>query len=234
MLDSSCSQYISYVATHDYSQQAGQTLSIIQPYANQGSTHFWETETGNGNLAWDPSMTGTSGALYWAQNIHDSLAVANVNAWMFYRFIDDMTVNYGLYNLGQAAYSKTYYALGNWSKFVRPGWVRIDATANPVNGVYVTAFKDPSAGGFAIVVVNQNSSSADLAVSLAGFPSVTTVTPTLTSASANLVDQSNVDVSAGAFSYSLPATSVVTFHATASSSSSKAPAPPTNLTVSVH
>jgi glucuronoarabinoxylan endo-1,4-beta-xylanase len=235
MTDSSCSQYVSYVATHDYTQQAGLPLSTIQPYSNLGSAHLWQTETGNGNLAWDPTMTGTTGALYWAQNIHDSLTVANANAWMFYRFIDTNTaIMYGLYNTGAAAYSKTYWALGNWSKFVRPGWVRIDATANPTKGVYVSAFKDPSADAFAIVAVNQNSSSVSLAVSLAGFPSVTTVMPTLTSANANLVDQSSLDVSGGEFSYSLPANSVVTIHGVASSSATKNVAPPTSLALTIH
>jgi hypothetical protein len=91
-----------------------------------------------------------------------------------------------------------------------------------------------SSGKFAIVAVNRNSSPANVDFSISGFPSVTSVTPTLTSASANLVDQADVNVSNDAFAYSLPATSVVTFHETASSSSSKAPAAPTNLTVSVH
>ena len=235
MTDSSCSPYISYVAAHDYLQQEGLPLSDIAAYGNQGNAHFWITESGNGNVAWDGTMTGGTGGLYWAQDIHDSLVNANANAWMFYRFVDtNASATYGLYLTTTGTYSKTFWTMGNWSKFVRPGWVRIDATANPISGVYVTAFKDPSAGGFAIVAVNQNSSSANLAVSLAGFPSVTTVTPTLTSASANLIDQSNVDVSTDEFSYSLPANSVVTFHGTASSSSTKNVAAPTNLALTVH
>jgi glucuronoarabinoxylan endo-1,4-beta-xylanase len=235
MTDSSCSQYVRYVATHDYLQQAGLPLSDIVAYSNQGSARLWMTETGNGNVAWDGTMTGGTGGLYWAQNIHDSLVNANANGWMFYRFVDtNSAATYGLYLTTTGTYSQTFWTMGNWSKFVRPGWVRIDATANPISGVYVTAFKDPSAGGFAIVAVNQNSSSANLSVSLAGFPSVTTVTPTLTSASANLVDQTNVDVSTDEFSYSLPANSVLTFHGTASSSSTKNVAAPTNLALTVH
>ncbi len=239
MTDSSCSPYISYVAAHDYLQQEGLPLSDITSYGNQGSAHFWITESGNGGVPWATSnaMTGTSGALYWAQSIHHSLTAGNVNGWMFYRFIDDLyaTSTYGFVQSDNLTdYSSIFYTVGNWSKFVRPGWVRIDATANPISGVYVTAFKDPSAGGFAIVAVNQNSSLANLGVSLAGFPSVTTVTPTLTSANANLVDQSNVDASTGQFSYSLPANSVVTFHGTASSSSTKNVAAPTNLALTVH
>jgi glucuronoarabinoxylan endo-1,4-beta-xylanase len=127
-----------------------------------------------------------------------------------------------------------FYAVGNWAKFVRPGWVRIDATANPAPGIYITAFKETSSGKFAIVAINQNSSPANVDFSLSGFLSLTSVTPTLTSANVNLVDQANANVSSDAFTYLLPATSVVTFHGTASSSASKAPAPPTNLTVSVH
>jgi glucuronoarabinoxylan endo-1,4-beta-xylanase len=112
--------------------------------------------------------------------------------------------------------------------------VRIDAAANPQSGVYISAFKDPVSAAFAIVAVNQNSTGVGMDFSLSGFPSVTSVTPTLTSATVDLADQTNTNVTGGAFSYSLPGMSVVTFHGVASSSSSQAPSPPTNLVVTVH
>jgi hypothetical protein len=40
---------------------------------------------------------------------------------------------------------KRAFVLGNYSKFVRPGWVRVGVSGT-VNGLSVTAFKDPATG----------------------------------------------------------------------------------------
>ena len=173
-------------------------------------------------VAFDPSI---SDALTWAYQIHQFMTVANATAWNWWA----ITLHYGCDNSvllsantcsgGADQQPKRLWAIGNWSKYVRPGWIRIGATANPTGGVYVSAFKQISSGNFAIVVINQNANPVSLGFSLSGFPSVSSVTPALTSATANLVDQANQSVSNSAFSYSLPATSIVTFHGTAGSSS---------------
>ena len=46
------------------------------------------------------------------------------------------------------------YALAQFSKFVRPGSVRVSATANPSSGVFVSAYKGVT--NSAIVVINSN------------------------------------------------------------------------------
>ena len=224
MTDSSCAQYIKVVASHGYEGN----YSACQ---NLGSAHCWETEVYLGSPTFDGSMAN---GLTVAKDIHNFLTIANGSAYLYWRIWNSANDNQGLLNPTTEAPTSRYYVMGNWSKFGRPGWVRIEATVNPMSGVYVTAFKDPATDGFAIVAVNQNSSPANLDFSLAGFPSVTTVTPTLTSASANLANQSNLDISGGEFSYSLPASSVVTFHGTASSSSTKNVAAPTSLALTVH
>ena len=175
-------------------------------------------------------------AVMWASLIHYNIGVVGVNSWNYWQYIETYGDNEPLISPNQSqAYSIRLYAFAQWAKFVKPGWVRIEATANPISGVYITAFKDTASGNFAIVAVNQNSSPLNVEFSLAGFPSVTSVTPTLTSASSSLEDQASVNISGDSFSYSLPGTSVTTFHGTASSSNaSKAPASPTNLAVTVN
>ena len=234
MTDSACAAYVGVVAGHDYTKQnQGFGAPDIGPYAHLGSAaHLWETETSLLTCCFDGSMAD---ALYWAQNIHTFMTVANLNAWHYWRLYNSQSTNDNEALIqGDGTIAKRFYVVGNWSKFVRPGWVRIGATSNPQAGIYVTAFKDPLTGKFAIVAINQNTTSVNMDFSLSGFPSVTTVTPTLTSASADLVDQVEATLPGGSFSYALPASSVVTFHGTASLSSSKAPAAPSNLTVIVH
>jgi glucuronoarabinoxylan endo-1,4-beta-xylanase len=248
LADSNCAKYVSIVSGHGYGSGSidGTGVSYCCATAtpapsSAGSRHIWMSEinggftkeTSNDTNMWvyDPSIAD---AMVWAHNIHDYLTVANVSAWFYWNLgsYDSINYNDGLtdYNFNPA---KRFYAVGNWSKYVRNGWTRIGATANPSSGIFVTAFKDESTGNFAIVAVNQNSSSANLTVSLSGFPSVTSVTPAVTSASANLVDQAPVTVSSNGFSFVLPVTSVVTFHGVTSSTSASKPAPPTHLTLTV-
>jgi glucuronoarabinoxylan endo-1,4-beta-xylanase len=249
--DANCAQYVDTINSHNYSESAGNGVdgtgngyccktATAYPLAATKGKRLWLSETNGGLIlsngsncaggtwCYDPSMAD---ALVWAHQIHDYLTIANVSYWQYWEMLFNNNLGYWSES-GQVA--QRFYAVGNWSKFVRSGWVRIDATTNPQAGVYVTAFKDPSADGFAIVAINTTANPVNVDFTLSGFPSVTSVTPTLTSASANLADQANANVSGGAFSYSLPATSVVTFHSADSSSSSKPPASPTGLVVTVH
>ena len=135
-------------------------------------------------------------------NIHNCLTVAEVNAWHFWRLMDtgSETDNEGLIS-NSGAVSKRLYTLGNYSKFVRPGYYMLGATNNPDSGIYLTAFKDPATGNFAIVVINSGASAYNLAVTFNGF-TASTVTPWETSASLNLAQGTAITCSAGGFSAS--------------------------------
>jgi glucuronoarabinoxylan endo-1,4-beta-xylanase len=253
--DSSCSQYISIVEGHDYG--LGSVDGTNNGYCCHTATaapsgasgkHIWMDEV-NGGLTYQATYrlwtfdTSMTDALVWAHNIHDFLTIANVSGWVYWELADECAgtttggcagapYNDGLTD-GNFNASKRYYVVGNWSRYVRSGWVRIDATPSPATGTFITAFKEASSGEFAIIAVNGNPSSVKVAFLLAGFPSVASLTPTLTSASADLLDQPTVDTSGGAFSYLLPPSSVVTFHGTVSSSAAQPPSPATDPAASV-
>jgi len=241
MEDSSCAAYVGINAFHDY----GNASSVSNPYTKQ----FWETEVSDiggpspiapgcaGNV-WCPSM---SDALMWSQIVHNNL-MDGVNAWHYFWYVDNDTTygtdaNVALINPSQSTpIALRTYAIANWAKFVRPGWVRIDTgSGNPQSGVYVTAFNQTSTGAFAIVAINTNSTETPITFNLNTFPgSVSSVTPWITSSSLSLAQQSSVGVSSNSFTYTLPASSVVTFPGTASSSSSQAVAPPRGLSAIVN
>jgi glucuronoarabinoxylan endo-1,4-beta-xylanase len=101
------------------------------------------------------------------------------------------------------------YTLGNFSKFVRPGFVVVGASGAP-NGVSVTAYKNPSTGAFVIVAINQGGGDIPLTVTLSGL-AVSSVTPWVTSSSLDLIQQSPVAVSGGSFTTTLPIYSVTSF-----------------------
>ena len=124
--------------------------------------------------------------------------------------------------------TKRLWAMGNFSKFVRPGYYMIGATNNPSSGVYVTAYKDPGSGKFAIVAINNGSSSKSMSFTLNGF-TTSSVTPWVTSASSDLAQQSPIASSGGAFDATLAGKSITTFVGTTGTGTSTTPLPPSNL-----
>lgn len=225
MTDSSCYAFVGINAWHDYDASWNPPNTVTNPYSSLGKG-YWETETSGGigfgpslmGGMWDPSMAD---GLLWASIIDNRMAVANANAWHYWVAVSadlggGASDNEGLYNADGVTTSKRMFVMGNYAKFVRPGWVNIDATHVPVSGVTVSAYKDPSgSGNFAIVVTNQNSSGSSVTFNLSRFGTVSTVTPWLTSASANLASQSPVTVTSQSFNVTSAANSVTTFVGTA-------------------
>ncbi len=184
------------------------------PFSTAGKP-LWQTEENggasgpcDGSLAtYDASMNPD--ALTWAHNIHDFLTTLNGSLWLYWNLVSGYSCNDGLWSTADSP-AQRFYAVGNWSRFVRPGQVRISATANPQTNVYVTAFKNSSTGTFEIVAINGNSSAASQTYSLTGL-SASTVTPWITDSSLDLIQQSAVSASGNSFTYTLPAMSVTTF-----------------------
>ena len=136
------------------------------------------------------------------------MTIANANAWHYWVLFSGSD-NGGLMGPGDEP-TKRMYVMGNFSKFVRPGYYRIGTSGSPVTGVSVSAYKDPGTGKFAIVVLNHNASAVTLGFQLNGFVA-NSITPWVTSASLNLAQQPSITVGGSAFAATLPATSVTTF-----------------------
>ncbi len=237
--DSNCNKYVGYVAMQDYGSAGAPdgfgTGYCCSTYTTPPSItipyHVWESEvnggatyqSGPGLWTWDASM---SDALVWARNIRDALVIGNVSGWEYWQLADccpgesGAPFNDGLMQGNLTTASARMYVVGNYSKFIRPGWVRIDTPTSLQSGVNISAFRSTSTGQFAIVAINANGSSASQAFSLNGFPAVSSVTPYVTtSASSGLVQGSSIAVSGSAFTATLAASSVTTFTGTASGSS---------------
>lgn len=194
---------VGIVAAHGYGRKR------IRPYTT-GSARLWETEVwgDTGANHFDP---GIAEGLIWASSIHRFLTVANVNAWHWWTLMTDGDDNGGLTDLNGYP-AKRMYVLGQWSKFVRPGWYRIGVQYH--GPLQITAFKDPAGKSFVIVAVNLSGGSVLETFSLAGF-AADFVAPWITSASLSLSPEPNVLVRDRRFTYALPPSSVVTFSGTA-------------------
>jgi glucuronoarabinoxylan endo-1,4-beta-xylanase len=198
LADTVTSNMIGILAGHDYDY----TVSPV----NSGTKALWETEVST----FDNFDGSIANAIYWAENIHSFLTVAQVNAWHFWWLIpiDGLNHNEGLTDeFGNPA--KRMYVLGNYSRFVRPGFARI-GVANNALPTYVSAYKDTNTGKFAIVAVNSINYSYAQTFNFSGF-GTPVVTPWVTSGSLSLSNQAPIAVSNSTFVYNLPAWSVVTF-----------------------
>jgi glucuronoarabinoxylan endo-1,4-beta-xylanase len=205
MTDPSVAPDVGIIADHNYDGANGPATLTKTNYPG---TALWETEVSTFD-AFDGSITN---ALYWASRIHLFMMVAQVNAYHFWWLIDSSTNadNEGLTDTNWVP-AKRMYALGNFSRFVRPGYYRMNATDNTGN-VLISAYQNTNSGNFAIVAINTNAFAINQTNSLVNFPgTVSSVTPWITSATMSLAVQSPVAVSGSSFSYTLPAQSVVTF-----------------------
>ncbi|KUM84100.1 glycoside hydrolase family 30 beta sandwich domain-containing protein [Streptomyces pseudovenezuelae] len=105
--------------------------------------------------------------------------------------------------------SKRGAAMAHFSKYVRPGHVRIAVTANPQPNVYLSAYKG-SGSRVVIVAVNKGGSQVSQQFTLQNNPS-SGVSSWLTDASRTLASQSRITMSNGSFTGQLPAQSLTTF-----------------------
>ena len=173
----------------------------------------WETEWSYDTSAEDPSINN---GVVWAKNFWKSLVnaeVQSVHHWWLVNFKGDGKQQ-GLMNGTENDFSTTkrLWTIGNYSRFVRPGWKRIVATKNPTSGVYIAAFRHPTNGKLAIVAINQNNSNQNVTFNFGGF-TATKMTPYRTSDTQNLAKLG--DINAGSsFSTLLAAKSVTTFTST--------------------
>jgi O-glycosyl hydrolase len=208
--DPTASAGTSVFTSHGYTQAPASALSGWTKPA-------WETEWSTFET-WDPAWddgTGASG-LTWAQHIYTGLTAANLSAFLYWwgsTTPSENGDNEGLIQINGStvASSGRLWAFANYSRYVRPGAVRIGATSSN-SAVDLTAFKNTD-GSVAVVALNTAASADPITYSLSGtgIPNGATVTPYLTNASSDTAAQVASTVSGGAFTATIPARSLVTY-----------------------
>ena len=216
MGDANAAKYVKVIGAHLY---GGGPNTVPASYSTTAghAVESWETEISD-FAAVDDSITS---GLKYANQLHNCIVDHNFNAYNYWWIYSLNADNEGLYdNNGNA--SKRLYTIGNFSKFIRPGFTRISCTEAPSAGVSVSAYYSSSAGKVVVVAINNNGSAQNLTVNLSGL-SASTVYPWITDSSRSLVQQASVAVTGGSFTYSLPAQSVVSFVASVATGSTATP-----------
>lgn len=142
-------------------------------------------------------------ALDVAYHIHHNLVDAEFQAYLWWY----IRRSYGPMK-EDGTISKRGYSMAHYSKFVRPGYVRVDATKNPETNVFTSAYKGDNK--VVIVAVNRGASAVSQNFVLQN-GNAATAASWITDATRNLAAGSNLTISNGAFTAQLPPRSVTTF-----------------------
>jgi len=159
-------------------------------------------------------QTSIDDAVAMAKEIHDGLTLAQYNAYVYWWLVNSNDSTPA--GLISTTNKPTYFGIGmkHFSYFVRPGYVRYDATSLPQKGVRLSAFASPAGSAdnkVVIVLVNENAVDVSLTASVnAAGRTLTSLTPYRTTAGATFEREAAVAVSANAFSISLPPKSITT------------------------
>lgn len=144
-------------------------------------------------------------ALQVSENIHNAMVVGNMSAytWWYIRR------SYGLMT-EDGKISKRGYCMAQYSKYVRPGDVRIDATEQPSENVYISAYKGDD-NQVTIVAINKGTEGYSQQFAVNAGEQIADVDRYRTSASENLAETENMEHNTSTFWAQLPAESVSTF-----------------------
>lgn len=204
LADPTAAAAVDILATHEYISQ----IAVAPP---AGLTKkIWETEMSGvqGYPESGPSSDITDG-LVVAGWIYDGIVNGGASAWHWWWIQSLNADNEGLL-LQNGTITKRFYTMGNYSKFIRPGYQRVPISGTIPSGVQISAYANASDGTVVIVANNpgMTAASANLFIS-GGAPC--SMTPWVTSSSANLASGSAVTVTGGRFSATLGAQTVTTF-----------------------
>lgn len=115
---------------------------------------IWVTE--NGNLG--KTYNGTiDDALVWAKTFHNALTQTEVNAYCYWWLYNALELkNDCLVSVlnGSIFISKRTWAFGHFSRFIRPGYQRVQSDVDPLPNVYVSAYLSNDYKQIVVVAIN--------------------------------------------------------------------------------
>ncbi|MEL7834776.1 glycoside hydrolase family 30 protein [Fodinibius sp. Rm-B-1B1-1] len=168
---------------------------------------------------------GIDPALYVARIIHFDLTITNAASWQWWLGVSPYDYKDGLVYIdknienGDIYDSKLLWGLGNYSRFIRPGSVRLglsrsdDATAEEAAmQVMASAYVHEDKGQLTVVLVNYGNLDKEISISIknSGDQSLSEFVPYLTSSDKNLQRQESIPINE---SITVPARSIMTFQA---------------------
>ncbi|PJJ75716.1 O-glycosyl hydrolase [Thermoflavifilum aggregans] len=157
--------YVGAIAVHGYAFDGvtanspdAQTWKTMYSWGAPYGIPLWMTETSGFSDDWN-------GAMQLANAMYIALQYGNISAWLFWTISTSQIDAYSLMDVNGNK-SLRYYVSKNFYKYIRPGYIRADASASDTSThIYPLVFKDPLAQHITIVLINDGK---DQAVELNG------------------------------------------------------------------
>lgn len=159
----------SYFTTSPFESAVKQRSQVAAEVNSVPGLSFWMSEycilgDNGGEINGSGRDLGIDPALYMARVIHNDLTVANASAWHWWLAISPYNYKDGLVYIdkdkadGNFYESKMLWALGNYSRFIRPGYQRIAVDTGKENqlspDLLVSAYHSTDEEEVVIVLVN--------------------------------------------------------------------------------
>ncbi len=158
----------SYFTTSPLAQAVNMRKTLAESVSKITNLSYWQSEycilgDNAGEIDGAKRDTGMDAALYLATVIYTDLTAANASAWQWWTALSPYDYKDGLIYIdknksdGNFYTSKMLWVLGNYSRFVRPGAVRVSASiaTDSTRPVLLSAFKNGK--DFTAVIINLNS-----------------------------------------------------------------------------
>lgn len=169
------SKALKIVASHAYAPTSAPYVSIgsrtgtFSMALSQGK-RIWETEVSAG----DAQITNMNDGVYWARVLHSHMVENNVSAWLYWWGAATTKSRSSLIAIDTAAktyqLTKRFFTIGQFSRFIRPGYHRVDATPTPAPNTFFSAYLDPEGKKLVCVAINDDAVEHPIVIQPGGFP----------------------------------------------------------------
>ncbi|MET8451891.1 glycoside hydrolase [Streptomyces sp. NPDC005209] len=225
-------QYVARLAHHTYDNPSDADRAKVHETSRAAGKPSWSTEIccfGKGGTGWaqeyDPTIDG---GLNLSRIVYKDFATAHDSAFQWWVALSEMSgsdplarnddgwndgliyydPNYAKNGNQSLYFTKRYYALGQYSKFVKPGAVAHNVTGAP-DGVEVSTYDRN--GTWVVVVNNHNTTDTALNLHFNGKSPVRAARAVRTSADESWADVAKPAVRGGTVSATLAARSITTY-----------------------
>ncbi len=199
-----------YMAGHSYftdngdEQLIGTRRQVAQAIARYQALEFWQSEyclLGNGYRDGRGRRVGQMDcALFLAKVIHHDLVIGQATAWQFWNAYEPGRASQPRYYLialspqrdgrdGTFTPTKNLWALGHYSRFIRPGMKRLEVRRSDdrspqqaAQEVMVSAFRNEQTGAGVVVIINARNVPAPVQLVIPGVTSADAVQRYVTTA----------------------------------------------------
>ncbi|WPR76157.1 glycoside hydrolase [Algoriphagus sp. NG3] len=211
----------SYFTTSPFETAVNKRSRVSSEISSVQGLSYWMSEycilgDNGGEINGNGRDLGIDPALYVARVIHNDLTVSNASAWHWWLAVSPYDYKDGLVYIdkqkedGNFYESKMLWVLGNYSRYIRPGYQRIGVEVNKEKqqtpDLLVSAYQSPSKEEMVFVLVNSGIKEVTLDLTVDG--KVTSVQEAYVTSKDKDLESMKSGISEG--NVTIPARSIVT------------------------